>query len=148
MRDCSRDAGACRRDGRARAASHGAAGTAIRFAEPERLTVAEAFERFAGIDLLAIHRCNDGATDRDALAASLTTAGMRVADDDTWSDLFSRVIVEKIEPNLGFGRATILDRISRRRGRSCAADGRMIRASPNASSFMPAASNSPMPSVN
>ena len=29
--------------------------------------------------------------------------------DDTWSDLFSRVIVERIEPNLGLSRATILD---------------------------------------
>jgi lysyl-tRNA synthetase class 2 len=36
-------------------------------------------------------------------------AGIRVAEDDTWSDLFSRVIVERIEPNLGVGRATILD---------------------------------------
>lgn len=34
---------------------------------------------------------------------------MRVARDDGWADLFSRVLVEKIEPNLGFGRATILD---------------------------------------
>ena len=34
---------------------------------------------------------------------------MRVAADDTWADVFSRVIVEKIEPNLGIGRATILD---------------------------------------
>jgi hypothetical protein len=31
-----------------------------------------------------------------------------VADDDTWADVFSRVIVEKVEPNLGIGRATIL----------------------------------------
>ena len=34
---------------------------------------------------------------------------MRVAADDTWADVFSRIIVEKIEPNLGIGRATILD---------------------------------------
>ena len=78
------------------------------FQEPERLSVAEAFERFAKIDLLAsIDR--SGATDRDHLAASLRRAGMRVADDDTWSDLFSRVIVERVEPHLGLGRATILD---------------------------------------
>src|SRR6266536_782982 len=38
------------------------------FAEPELLTVAAAFERFAGIDLLATIR--DGAGDRDGLAAS------------------------------------------------------------------------------
>src|SRR5690606_8530483 len=34
---------------------------------------------------------------------------LRVAEDDTWSDLFSRVIVECVEPNLGHGRVTILD---------------------------------------
>ncbi len=78
------------------------------FQEPERLSVAEAFRRFAGIDLLAsIDR--SGATDRDHLAVSLKAAGLRVAEDDTWSDLFSRVIVERVEPNLGLGRATILD---------------------------------------
>lgn len=78
------------------------------FAEPERLSVAEAFDRFAGIDLLASIDTS-GATDREHLAASLRAAGLRVAEDDTWSDLFSRVIVEKIEPHLGFGRPTILD---------------------------------------
>jgi lysyl-tRNA synthetase class 2 len=78
------------------------------FLEPERLSVAEAFERFAGIDLLASIDRNGG-TDRDRLAASLKTAGLRVAEDDTWADLFSRVIVERVEPNLGLGRATILD---------------------------------------
>jgi len=78
------------------------------FASPERLTVAEAFSRYAGIDLLATIDRN-GETDRDALAAALVATELRVADDDTWSDLFSRVIVERIEPNLGQGRATILD---------------------------------------
>ena len=34
--------------------------------------------------------------------------GIRVAADDTWSDIFSRILVEKIEPELGFGRPTIL----------------------------------------
>ncbi len=73
------------------------------FAAPERLTVVEAFRRYAGIDLLST------LDDRDALAAAATGQGMRVAADDTWADVFSRVIVEKIEPNLGIGRATILD---------------------------------------
>ncbi len=31
-----------------------------------------------------------------------------MAADDSWSDVFSRVIVEKIEPNLGIGRPSIL----------------------------------------
>ncbi|KQX04769.1 elongation factor P--(R)-beta-lysine ligase [Ensifer sp. Root423] len=78
------------------------------FAAPERLSVADAFERFAGIDLLASIAAN-GETDRDHLAATMAAAGLRVAHDDTWADLFSRVLVEKVEPHLGFGRATILD---------------------------------------
>jgi lysyl-tRNA synthetase class 2 len=73
------------------------------FAAPERVTVAEAFARHAGIDLLGT------LDDRDALAAAARAQGLRVADDDTWADVFSRVISEKIEPNLGLGRATILD---------------------------------------
>jgi lysyl-tRNA synthetase class 2 len=75
---------------------------------PERLSVAEAFDRYAGIDLLASVFA-DGATDRDHLASELKHAGIRVAKDDGWADLFSRVLVEKIEPHLGFGRPTILD---------------------------------------
>ena len=43
-----------------------------------------------------------------SLAAYCAAAGIRVASDDTWSDVFSRVIVEKIEPNLGVGRPAIL----------------------------------------
>ncbi len=31
------------------------------------------------------------------LASQLVAVGMRVAADDTWADLFSRVIVEKVE---------------------------------------------------
>ena len=75
--------------------------------EPERLTVAEAFSRYAGIDLMTTI-ATDGATDRVALAAVVTATGIRTAADDTWSDLFSRVLVEKIEPKLGIGRATVL----------------------------------------
>ena len=77
------------------------------FAEPERVTVAEAFARYAGVDLLAsVHA--DGSTDRAALARSARAAGVRVAEDDTWADVFSRIIVEKVEPRLGEGRPTIL----------------------------------------
>ncbi len=78
------------------------------FAEPERLSVAEAFARFAGIDLLAT--LASGEPDGALFAEAARTAGIRLADDDTWGDIFSRVLVERIEPNLGIGRATILDR--------------------------------------
>jgi lysyl-tRNA synthetase class 2 len=89
--------------------------TADPFAVPERLTVADAFLRFAGIDLLATLGAPEDAReaphegDRDALAAQAAAAGVRCADDDSWSDIFSRVLVERIEPNLGIGRATLLD---------------------------------------
>lgn len=76
-------------------------------AEPERLTLAEAFDRFAGIDLLATV-APSGVTDRDALAEAVAGAGLRVAPDDTWADLFSRVLVARVEPHLGIGRPTIL----------------------------------------
>jgi lysyl-tRNA synthetase class 2 len=81
--------------------------TADPFAEPERITVADAFDRFAGIDLLA-SLSETGETDKDALATSAAAAGVRVAADDGWEDIFSRVLVERIEPNLGVGRATLL----------------------------------------
>jgi lysyl-tRNA synthetase class 2 len=82
--------------------------TADPFAPPERLTVADAFARHAGIDLLATLDIRAG--NRDALARQAAAAGVRCAADDDWSDIFSRVLVERIEPNLGIGRATILDR--------------------------------------
>jgi lysyl-tRNA synthetase class 2 len=74
---------------------------------PERLTVADAFSRYAGVDLLATVAAN-GDTDTPALAAAAQAAGVRVATDDTWADVFSRLLVERVEPRLGDGRATIL----------------------------------------
>ncbi len=79
--------------------------TADPFAEPELLTVAHAFERHAGIDLLAT--VMDGEGNRAALAAQANDR-IRIADDDTWSDIFSKVLVEHIEPHLGQGRLTVL----------------------------------------
>ena len=80
--------------------------TADPFAEPELLTVAAAFERFAGIDLLATiaeRRRRPRARWRPRRSARV-----RIADDDTWSDIFSKVLVEHVEPNLGQGRLTVL----------------------------------------
>ena len=76
------------------------------FAEPERLTLAEAFDRFAAIDLMATVSATE--TDRDGFVAAARAAGIRTAEDDTWSDVFSRVLVERIEPRLGIGRPTLL----------------------------------------
>ena len=79
--------------------------TADPFAEPELLTVAAAFDRFAGIDLLATIK--DGNGDRAALANAVN-GKVRISDDDTWSDIFSKVLVEHIEPHLGQGQLTVL----------------------------------------
>jgi lysyl-tRNA synthetase class 2 len=75
-------------------------------APPERLTVAEAFRRHARIDLLAT--LQGPVPDRDGLAEQALAVGVRVASDDTWSDIFSRVIVDCVEPRIGRGQATIL----------------------------------------
>lgn len=74
-------------------------------AEPELLTVANAFAVHAGIDLLATIR--DGQGDRAALAAAAVSK-VRVSDDDDWSDIFSKLLVAHVEPNLGQGRLTAL----------------------------------------
>jgi elongation factor P--(R)-beta-lysine ligase len=81
--------------------------TADPYAAPALLTVSQAFEQFAGFDLLAT--LNGPEPDCGAFAAAARAAGVQVADDDTWSDIFSRVLVERIEPRLGMGAATFLD---------------------------------------
>jgi lysyl-tRNA synthetase class 2 len=72
----------------------------------QRLTLDDAFRTYAGFPLL--DTCPAGRQDRDELARRAQAAGIRTAADDTWSDLFSRVLVEKIEPNLGQPLPTIL----------------------------------------
>jgi elongation factor P--(R)-beta-lysine ligase len=81
--------------------------TASPFAEPERITVTAAFDRFAGIDLMAA--LPPEGPDRRRFATMAIDAGVTVPNEDTWGDVFSRVLVEKIEPHLGIDRATILD---------------------------------------
>ena len=69
--------------------------------------MADAFARHAGIDLLATIADRTRAI-RPALAAAAAKAGIAVGPGDDWGDIFSRVLVERVEPQLGLGRATIL----------------------------------------
>ncbi|MCR8726268.1 EF-P lysine aminoacylase EpmA [Frigidibacter sp. ROC022] len=108
MRDCAAMLGLAARAAGSDLLRFGAA-SCDPFAEPERVSVAEAFRRHAGIDLLATLDA-DGTPDAAALAAQLTARGLRFGGDDSWSDMLSRVLVEKVEPHLGHGRATVLDR--------------------------------------
>jgi lysyl-tRNA synthetase class 2 len=74
-------------------------GVATDLAEFERLTMADAFARFAGADLLGT------AGDAAGLAAS---AGARLRAGETWEDLFFRLLLERIEPRVGRDRPTFL----------------------------------------
>lgn len=76
-------------------------------APADRLTVAEAFTYFAGIDLLATLD-DAGQGMRDGLAVRARRGGIAVAEDDDWSDIFSKVLTQRIEPNLGLERPLIL----------------------------------------
>ncbi|MCW5749016.1 MAG: EF-P lysine aminoacylase GenX, partial [Alphaproteobacteria bacterium] len=73
----------------------------------ERLSVADAFQRYAGIDLLATAP-DPQAPDAGALADAASRAGIAPHARDTWEDLFFRVMLARIEPNLGAGRPTLL----------------------------------------
>lgn len=79
------------------------------YAAPERLSVAEALERHAGIDLLATLG-PDGTPDAAALRRQAARADLRTAPDDGWSDMLSKLLTHRVEPQLGLGRPTILDR--------------------------------------
>ncbi len=92
------------------------------FAAPERISVAKAFAKYA-VD----RSCRDLARRSPVIAMRWRSRrrqlGIDVADDDTWSDIFSKVLVAHIEPNLGNGRATILDEYPDDRSGARAADG-------------------------
>ena len=65
----------------------------------ERLTVAEAFARDVGVDVLAT------AGDAPALAAA---AGSRLRAGETWEDLFFRLLLERVEPRIGRAHPSFL----------------------------------------
>jgi elongation factor P--(R)-beta-lysine ligase len=81
--------------------------TASPFEPPEQLTVRDAFRRHAGIDLFD-SLPSGSEPDAARLAAQARAIGLRVAPDDGWTDVFSRILSERVEPALGIGRATIL----------------------------------------
>jgi elongation factor P--(R)-beta-lysine ligase len=84
------------------------AATCDPFAPAERLSVSDALARHAGIDLLATISADGNTTDRDGLAGQARAAGIRITDDDGWSDVFSKLLTQRVEPHLGMGRATAL----------------------------------------
>ncbi len=64
-----------------------------------RMTVADAFLEFADIDLLAT--IDDGFDpSSSALFDAVQKAGMTCNPTDSWDDLFHRILLERVEPNL------------------------------------------------
>ena len=73
----------------------------------QRLTVADAFARYAGIDLLATTP-DPAVPDFAALAAAAARIGIAPHPGDDWETLFFRVFLDRIEPRLGLDAPTIL----------------------------------------
>jgi lysyl-tRNA synthetase class 2 len=73
----------------------------------ERLSVADAFARHAGIDLHAT-ASDPLRPDAAVLAAAARRIGIATQPHDTWEDVFFKVFLERVEPKLGRGRPTIL----------------------------------------
>ncbi|CAI3932882.1 MULTISPECIES: EF-P lysine aminoacylase EpmA [Commensalibacter] len=72
----------------------------IRFDIPfEKLTIQEAFQKFVGVDILSL------LDDERRLADAV---GYNLRDHETWEDLFFRLLLDKIEPNIGRDRPTFL----------------------------------------
>jgi len=76
-------------------------------APAERLSVAEAFARHTGIDILATAP-DPRAPSLALLAEAARPIGVAPRPGDAWDDLFFRIFLDHIEPRLGIGRATIL----------------------------------------
>ena len=69
----------------------------------ERITVQEGFARWCGgLDILA----TEG--DAERLRAGAARIGVPPREGEGWEDLFFRLLLERVEPHLGRGRATFL----------------------------------------
>jgi len=73
----------------------------------QRLSVAEAFARHAGIDLLATAP-EPQRPDAALLAAAAERIGIAPHPGDDWESLFFRIFLERVEPHLGTPAPTIL----------------------------------------
>jgi lysyl-tRNA synthetase class 2 len=73
----------------------------------ERLTVADAFARHSGIDILATAP-DPARPDLTLLAAAAERIGIAPHSGDDWESLYFRIFLDRIEPHLGSGTPTIL----------------------------------------
>jgi elongation factor P--(R)-beta-lysine ligase len=68
----------------------------------QRITVAEAFDRYAGVNLMAT------IDDAGKLGAAAARLDLRTDASDDWEDAFFRIFLNRIEPHLGSPAPTIL----------------------------------------
>ncbi|MET4700487.1 lysyl-tRNA synthetase class 2 [Constrictibacter sp. MBR-5] len=71
-------------------------------ADWEMLSVAEAFDRHAGVDIVPL------LGDAAAFAAAARAIGVAAQPHDRWDDVFFRIFLDRIEPRLGIGAPTVL----------------------------------------
>lgn len=67
----------------------------------ERITVAEAFQRFAGVPEAALH-------DRSNMCAVAAEKGYQTSAETTWEEAYNQVFLNEVEPKLGVTAPTFL----------------------------------------
>lgn len=72
------------------------------------LTVHEAFARYAQLDLAQCIGADPHRPDLAAMRKACAAIGIRIDDGDSWDDLYFRVALERVEPQLGIGAPCIL----------------------------------------
>ena len=81
--------------------------TADPFADWTVVSVADAFGRWAGIDLMAATD-DPAAPSPGPLAVAARAVGIEPHPGDDWETIFFRIFLERIEPHLGQGTPTVL----------------------------------------
>lgn len=77
-------------------------GKKVNLARPwERLTVTDAFKRYAHINL-------EHALTQKQMLALAKVKGYRVANNEAWEELFLQIFLNEVEPRLGRGKPTII----------------------------------------
>jgi len=75
--------------------------------EWEKISIDEAFKKYAGFDISdAIDNPENPST--DAIKSFAKKLNINVSQSDTWQDIYYKIMLEKIEPNLGINVPTFL----------------------------------------
>ena len=68
----------------------------------------DAFKRYADTDVLAtVDSPDNPGPDPDAIRRAADRIGVSYTPSDRWEDIYFKICLEKVEPNLGVGRPTV-----------------------------------------